>query len=76
MILGGVDSYSSAFLFGIIPGAGLIIGSLVGAFAKLSHKQISSTMSLGAGMLIAASAVELAAEVFEKNPFLGTCARR
>jgi len=50
-----------AIFWGAVPAAGIMAGALLGVYAPLSHRAIARAMSLGAGLLLAAAAVELAA---------------
>jgi hypothetical protein len=43
---------------------GLMLGAVVGAFARLSHHAIALAMSVGAGLLLAAASGFLAAVGF------------
>lgn len=64
----------NAFGWGLIPAFGLIGGALIGLYAKFTHNDVARIMSFGAGMLLAAAAVELAAKVLESAPWLGVSA--
>lgn len=48
--------------WGGVSSAGLVVGALVGCFTRLSHRHIALTMSVGAGLLLAAASLELAAD--------------
>jgi zinc transporter, ZIP family len=48
-----------------------MVGALLGVFARLTHGVIARTTSSGAGLLLAAASVELAAEVIKHSPYLG-----
>ncbi len=56
---------TDAFIWGTVSISGIVAGSLLGVYSKWGHKKISLIMALGAGLLIAAATVELAAEAFE-----------
>ena len=47
---------------GLVPSAGLVVGGFVGYFVKLSHLKIAVGMSIGAGLLLAAISLKLAAD--------------
>lgn len=63
-----------ALLWGVVTATGIMAGALLGVFAPLSHRTIARAMSLGAGLLLAAAAVELAAEVTRTSPWAGIAA--
>jgi ZIP family zinc transporter len=52
----------TALAWGTLSSVGLVVGAVVGAFSRLSHHAIALTMSVGAGLLIAAASLELATE--------------
>ena len=51
-----------AFGWGLIAGAGVLAGALLALVADLPHRAIAAIMSVGAGLVLAAASVELAAE--------------
>ena len=53
---------SAAFGWGALSSVGLVVGALVGAFSRLRHHAIALAMSVGAGVLLAAASLELAAK--------------
>lgn len=57
--MGGVWA---ALGWGAVSSVGLVVGAIAGAFARLSHRPIALAMSVGAGLLLAAASLELAAE--------------
>lgn len=63
-----------ALAWGALPGAGIVAGALLGVYAPLSHRSVARAMALGAGLLLAAAAVELAAEVTRTHPWIGVAA--
>lgn len=69
-----VESFIEAVFWGAIPALGILLGALSGVYLPLTHSMIARTMSLGAGMLLAAAAVELAAEVLHHYPYSGVAA--
>ena len=64
----------AALFWGAVTAAGIVVGAFLGVYAPLSHRSISRAMSLGAGLLLAAAAVELAAEVTRVSPVVGVAA--
>lgn len=59
----------AAFGWGLFSGGALVIGALLGYFAPLSKKVVSSVMSFGAGVLISALCFELLEEAFHAGGF-------
>lgn len=53
---------SVAFAWGAVSSVGLVAGAVAGSFSRLSHHAIALAMSVGAGLLLAAASLELAAE--------------
>ncbi len=51
-----------ALAWGAVSSLGLVLGALTGTFAGLTHRTIALAMSVGAGLLLAAASLELAAE--------------
>ena len=51
-----------ALAWGAVSSVGLVVGALAGSFSRQSHYAIALTMSVGAGLLLAAASLELAAE--------------
>ncbi len=51
-----------AFAWGAVSSVGLVVGAVAGSFSRLSHYKIALVMSVGAGLLLAAASLELAAE--------------
>ncbi len=74
MTLDPAVSLPIALFWGAVPAAGIMAGALLGVYAPLSHRSIARAMSLGAGLLLAAAAVELAAEVTRDSPWAGVAA--
>ena len=50
-----------ALAWGAVSSVGLIVGAVAGSFSRLSHRAIALAMSVGAGLLLAAASVQLAA---------------
>src|SRR4051794_4549750 len=53
-----------AGLWGLVGGASLLIGAVVGLYARASQRTISFVMALGAGVLISSVAFELMNEAY------------
>lgn len=66
-----VDSITVATAWGALTASGILVGALLGLFARLRHSAIARSMSIGAGLLLAAASVELAAEVLKITPYVG-----
>jgi len=66
-----VDSITVATAWGALTASGILVGALLGLFARLTHSAIARSMSIGAGLLLAAASVELAAEVLKITPYVG-----
>lgn len=71
MSISPVESIAVAMGWGAVTAAGIMLGALLGVFVSLTHSAIARTMSVGAGLLLAAAAVELAAEVLKIKPYEG-----
>ena len=52
----------AALAWGALSSVGLVVGALVGSSSRLSHHTIALTMSVGAGLLLAAASLKLATE--------------
>jgi zinc transporter, ZIP family len=52
----------AALGWGAVSSVGLVVGAALGAFSRLRHRAIALAMSVGAGLLLAAASVDLAAE--------------
>jgi zinc transporter, ZIP family len=66
-----IDSIGVATAWGALAASGIVAGALLGVFARLSHSAIARAMAVGAGLLLGAATVELAADVIEAEPYLG-----
>ena len=51
-----------AFLWGLAAASGVLVGALLGLITHLPHRVIAAVMSLGAGLLLSAASVKIAAE--------------
>jgi ZIP family zinc transporter len=56
-----------ATLAGLISGAALLLGALLGLYLKIGHKMIAVVMAFGAGVLISALSIDLMNEGFEQS---------
>jgi ZIP family zinc transporter len=52
----------AALAWGVVASLGLVLGAVTGTFSRLHHRGIALAMSLGAGLLLATAALQLAAE--------------
>ena len=52
----------AALAWGAVSSVGLVVGAVAGAFPRLSHHAIAMAMSVGAGLLLAAVSLNLAAD--------------
>lgn len=52
----------AALAWGGVASVGLVVGAVVGSFSRMPHHAIALIMSVGAGLLLAAASLELAAE--------------
>jgi ZIP family zinc transporter len=52
----------AALAWGAVSSVGLVVGAVAGAFSRLSHYAIAMSMSVGAGLLLAAVSLNLAAD--------------
>lgn len=57
-----LDEVWAALAWGAVPSVGLVVGAVAGRFSRLSHYAIAMGMSVGAGLLLAAVSLKLAAE--------------
>ena len=58
--------------WGLLAGSALLIGAVIGYFAPLSQRIVSSVMAIGAGVLISALSFELMAEAAEHGGLRAT----
>ena len=61
-----------AGLWGLLAGSALIIGALVGYFAKIGQRWIAAIMSFGSGVLISALSFDLMDEAYKAGGFDST----
>lgn len=48
-----VGSITVATAWGALTASGILVGALLGLFARLTHSAIARSMSIGAGLLLA-----------------------
>jgi len=58
-----------AGMWGGVAGASLLIGALIGIYARVSQKTIGLIMAIGAGVLISSVSFELMEEAFRVGGF-------
>jgi ZIP family zinc transporter len=56
-----------AFLFGVIASGGLVLGALIGTWAKLPERLLAFMLAFASGALITALAFELYQDAFERS---------
>ena len=61
-----------AGLWGLLAGSALIIGALIGYFAKIGQRWIAAIMSFGSGVLISALSFDLMDEAYKTGGFDST----
>lgn len=66
-----VDWTHAAF-WGFVAGSGLALGGLVGAFVRLSHRVIATTMAFGGGVLVFLLSLDLLVEAYDRAGFGAT----
>ncbi|AWN22827.1 ZIP family zinc transporter [Deinococcus irradiatisoli] len=64
-----MPGYLEAGAWGVVAGAALLVGALVGLYVKLPKRWISAVMAVGAGVLVSAVAFDLMDEAFQKGGF-------
>jgi zinc transporter, ZIP family len=55
----------AALALGAVPSVGLLIGAIAGSFSRGSHHAIAMAMSIGAGLLLAAVSLRVAADAIQ-----------
>jgi ZIP family zinc transporter len=70
--MNSVPTWLIAGFWGLISGSALVLGALIGYFAKVSEKIIAWIMGFGAGVLISALSFELMEEAYNKSGFIST----
>jgi len=61
-----------AGLWGLLSGSALVLGALIGYFAKLPQRAIAAVMAFGAGVLISALSFDLMDEAYRTGGILST----
>jgi zinc transporter, ZIP family len=56
------DGVWAALAWGAVSSAGLLVGAIAGSFTRISHYAIAMAMSVGAGLLLAAVSLRVAAD--------------
>src|SRR5688572_19724742 len=56
------DEVWAALAWGAVSSVGLLVGAIAGSFSRLSHHAIAMAMSVGAGLLLAAVSLRVAAD--------------
>jgi zinc transporter, ZIP family len=56
------DEVRAALALGAVASVGLLVGAIAGLFARMPHRRIAMTMSVGAGLLLAAVSLKVAAD--------------
>ncbi len=62
----------TATILGLISGAAILIGALLGLYLKVGHRLIAAIMAFGAGVLISALSIDLMNDAFDKvkDPYI------
>lgn len=61
-----------ALLWGLLAGAALVIGAVIGYFTNLSQRLVAAVMAFGSGVLISALSLELMEEAYRQGGFDST----
>jgi zinc transporter, ZIP family len=56
------DEVLAALALGAVPFVGLLVGAIAGSFSRMPHQGIAMAMSVGAGLLLAAVSLKVAAD--------------
>lgn len=62
-----------AALYGVLSGAGLLVGAAAGLALRMQHRTIAAVTAVGAGFLLAAASLELARSAVAGAGLLATC---
>jgi ZIP family zinc transporter len=58
----GASEIWAALAWGAVPSVGLLVGAIAGSFSRMRHHAIAMAMSVGAGLLLAAVSLKVAAD--------------
>lgn len=64
-----MSGWMVAGFWGLIGGLALLVGALIGLYARVSQRVVSGVMAIGAGVLISSVAFELMDEAFRSGGF-------
>ena len=67
-----MPQWLQAGLWGLLAGGALVLGAVVGYFARVPARLIAAIMAFGAGVLISALSFELMEEAYERGGFSAT----
>ncbi|HEX6039401.1 hypothetical protein [Longimicrobium sp.] len=67
-----MPGWMAAGAWGLLAGAALVLGALVGYFVRVSQRGIAAVMAFGAGVLISALSFELMEEAYARGGFVYT----
>src|ERR687897_817743 len=56
------DEVWAALAWGAVPSVGLLVGAIAGSFSRMPHHAIAMSMSVGAGLVLAAVSLKVAAD--------------
>ncbi len=62
----------TAFVYGLIGGAALLLGAVVGIYTNISKRLVGAIMAFGSGVLISALTFDLMAKAYESGGFDST----
>lgn len=67
-------SYLEASVWALVTVSGIVIGAVIGVMQWLGHTPLARITAVGAGLILSAATVELAAEVLHEDPGSGVAA--
>ena len=59
------DEVWAALAWGAVSSVGLLVGAVAGSFSRISHHAIAMGMSVGAGLVLAAVSLKVAADAIQ-----------
>jgi ZIP family zinc transporter len=65
-------TWAQAGFWGLVGGSALLVGTVLGYFARIPQRAIAAIMAFGAGVLISALAFELMDEAYQRGGFDST----